>query len=242
MSKERKMLYSDSDIPQYGMRSNRLDSVGDYITSRRGSLSDLVFSSQNKLSRDSVFLSNKKTRTVSMATISRHLSLEQPSLTGIARETRSKTLVPEKRPLMKTKSSRELVSFASTPNAAKRNSKELVKTPLLLKRKRSMRKIQSMKAFDSLLCSRRKLHRFKVNNTYCKFRNFREGFYFRETSHMRSFVKIGPSRNGEITMSFTDVGKSCPSREFYNVINMSFGAFRENKILAKFFEFTVFYF
>ena len=38
--------------------------------------------------------------------------------------------------------------------------------------------------------------------------------YFRETSHMRSFVKIGPSRNGEITMSFTDVGKSCPSREF----------------------------
>ena len=164
------MLFSDSDIPQYGMRSNRLDSVGDYITSRRGSLSDLVFSSQNKLSRDSVFLSNKKTRTVSMATISRHLSLEQPSLTGIARETRSKTLVPEKRSLMKTKSSRELVSFASTPNAAKRNSKELVKTPLLLKRKRSMRKIQSMKAFDSLLCRRRKLHRFKVNSTYSTFR------------------------------------------------------------------------
>ena len=38
--------------------------------------------------------------------------------------------------------------------------------------------------------------------------------YFQETSHIRSFVKIEPSRNGEITMSFTDVGKSCPSRLF----------------------------
>ena len=37
---------------------------------------------------------------------------------------------------------------------------------------------------------------------------------FSRTSHMRSFVKIESSRNGEITMSFTDVGKSCPSREF----------------------------
>ena len=31
---------------------------------------------------------------------------------------------------------------------------------------------------------------------------------------MGSFVKIEPSRIGEITMSFTDVGKLCPSREF----------------------------
>ena len=28
----------------------------------------------------------------------------------------------------------------------------------------------------------------------------------------RNFVKIKPSRNGEITLSFTDIGKSCPSR------------------------------
>ena len=158
------MLYSDSDIPQYGVRSNRLDSVGDYITSRRGSLSDLVFSSQNKLSRDSVFFSNNKsTRTVIMTNLSRHLSLEQATLTGIARETRSNSLIPERKPLIKTRSSRELVSFASTPNNGKRNSKELVKTPLLLKRRRSMRKIQSMKAFDSLLCTKRKRHRFQVN-------------------------------------------------------------------------------
>ena len=42
---------------------------------------------------------------------------------------------------------------------------------------------------------------------------FRE-FYFHETSPLRSFMKIKQSRNGEITLLFTDVGKSCPSREF----------------------------
>ena len=31
---------------------------------------------------------------------------------------------------------------------------------------------------------------------------------------MRSFVKIKPSRNGEITLSFIGGGKSCLSREF----------------------------
>ena len=31
---------------------------------------------------------------------------------------------------------------------------------------------------------------------------------------MRSFVKIKPSRNGGITLSFIDGGKSCLSREF----------------------------
>ena len=32
---------------------------------------------------------------------------------------------------------------------------------------------------------------------------------------MRSFLKIKSSRNGEITLSFTDIGKSCPSRKFF---------------------------
>ena len=36
---------------------------------------------------------------------------------------------------------------------------------------------------------------------------YRKG-YFRETIHMRSFVKMQPSRNGNITLSFTDIGKS----------------------------------
>ena len=36
--------------------------------------------------------------------------------------------------------------------------------------------------------------------------------YIRETSHMRSFVKIKSSQNAEITLSFTDIGISCPCR------------------------------
>ena len=57
---------------------------------------------------------------------------------------------------------------------------------------------------------------------------------------MRSFAKIKPSRNGEITLLFTDIGKSCPSHEFFNFANMSFNAIRENKILTKISEFTVY--
>ena len=49
---------------------------------------------------------------------------------------------------------------------------------------------------------------------------------------MRFFEKIKPSRNGKITLLFTDVVKSCPICDF-NVANMSFNAIRENKILGK---------
>ena len=45
-------------------------------------------------------------------------------------------------------------------------------------------------------------------------RKFSQGFYFRETWHIQSFVKIKSSRNVEITLSFSDLGRSCPSREF----------------------------
>ena len=58
----------------------------------------------------------------------------------------------------------------------------------------------------------------KVN--YCKFENFRAvficaGFIFAilPTSNMRSFAKIKPSRNDEITLPLTDVGKSCTSHD-----------------------------
>ena len=60
--------------------------------------------------------------------------------------------------------------------------------------------------------------------------------YFRETLRLRSFVKIKPSRNGQITLSFTDEGKPGPSREC-----MSFNAILENKILAKISEFIVWF-
>ena len=48
---------------------------------------------------------------------------------------------------------------------------------------------------------------------------------------MRSFVNT----NGEFILSFTDIGKSCPSGA-----NMAFSAIREYKILAKISGFTVF--
>ena len=42
-------------------------------------------------------------------------------------------------------------------------------------------------------------------------------------------------------MSFTDIEKPCPSRELKNA-NISFNAFRENKILVKISEFTVYHY
>ena len=53
----------------------------------------------------------------------------------------------------------------------------------------------------------------EVLRYYCKFSH---EFYFRQSSHVRSFAKIKYSRNGEIALSFTDIGtyKACPSREF----------------------------
>ena len=47
-----------------------------------------------------------------------------------------------------------------------------------------------------------------------KIRKFARVFFFRETSHMRSFVKVKSLRKGEITLWFTDLGKSCPSSDF----------------------------
>ena len=55
---------------------------------------------------------------------------------------------------------------------------------------------------------------------------------------MRSFVKIKSSQNGEITLSTTDIVKSCSRRDFY-VASMSFNAICENKNLAKISRFTV---
>ena len=57
------------------------------------------------------------------------------------------------------------------------------------------------------VCPRAK--HFHLVARYCKL-----GFYFRETSHMRSFVKIKSSQNGESTLSFTDRVISYPSCEF----------------------------
>ena len=156
------MLYSDSDIPQYG----KLEPISDFVASRRGSLSDLVFSGQRKLSRDSAFFSNKPRATNQL---SRHMSLDCTMINNPFKASSRSSLLQsssscsvDKRSFLKTKSSRDLVQFAGTLNMCKRNSKELTKTPLLLKKRRSMRKIQSMKTFESLLGYKRKRNQFQV--------------------------------------------------------------------------------
>ena len=77
-----------------------------------------------------------------------------------------------------------------------------------------------------------KLVNLTVQYDYCKFGNFHEGFI------LRSFVKMKSSGNREITLSITDIVKSCPNSECFNVA-LSFNAIRENKILAKISGFTV---
>ena len=52
---------------------------------------------------------------------------------------------------------------------------------------------------------------------------------------MRSFVKIKSSRNAEITLSFTDLCKSCPISSQICLFN----AIRENKVIEKKIGFTV---
>ena len=54
------------------------------------------------------------------------------------------------------------------------------------------------------------------------------------SQNVRSFVKIKPSRNGEITLSFTDIGKSCPSCAFLNSQICLLKLFAKIKLLGKF--------
>ena len=56
---------------------------------------------------------------------------------------------------------------------------------------------------------------------------------------MGSFVKLKHSQNGEITLSITDVDKSCPSHKFLTWQNMLFNSILENKILTNLTEFIV---
>ena len=62
-------------------------------------------------------------------------------------------------------------------------------------------------------------------------RKFLRGFSFRETEF--AYAKFRKKQNPrEITLSITDIGKSCPSGSL-NFASMSFNAIRENKTLAK---------
>ena len=52
------------------------------------------------------------------------------------------------------------------------------------------------------------------NDELLYIRKFSRGFFFSQLRGMRSFVKINPSQNGEITLSFTGISQSCHSRDF----------------------------
>ena len=69
---------------------------------------------------------------------------------------------------------------------------------------------------------------------YCKFGNFWRGLYFRETSHMRSFVKIKSSRNDKITLSFIGLGKPCLGLEFFTSLIGLLMPFAKIKFSRKF--------
>ena len=56
---------------------------------------------------------------------------------------------------------------------------------------------------------------------------------------LNGIVKTKSSRNGEITLSFTDIGRSCHSNEFLTPQICLLTLFAK-KILAKISEFTVF--
>ena len=51
---------------------------------------------------------------------------------------------------------------------------------------------------------------------------------------MRSFVIINPSRIGDIALSFADIGKSCPVREFFTSQMCLLALFAKIKFSRKF--------
>ena len=57
---------------------------------------------------------------------------------------------------------------------------------------------------------------------------------FCETSHVRSFVKMKSSRNREITLSVTDIGKPCPSHEILTSLVCLLTLFAKIIFLRKF--------
>lgn len=176
----RKKLLSDSDIIGAPSKTYRRESIAEYLTSRRGSLSDLVSSSHQKLSRDSLLGNARMTRNASVShqvcpvlvrdTKQRSNSLvaspsvhnSQSSIRESKYEHRSSTNIAPvgflSKPFLKTRS---LNSIQTDRNEeVRRNSKNLAS-----KRRRLMKKIQSLKVFDSVLKGRQNRRRFEVKHT-----------------------------------------------------------------------------
>ncbi|XP_060580848.1 uncharacterized protein LOC132737561, partial [Ruditapes philippinarum] len=166
----RRQFLSESDLPLENNKMYRRESITDYITSRRGSLSDLVFSNSRYLARDSLG--------AQLSRRSRHLSLSSQT-SVIAQKQRSSSLVPlqksqilprdirseyntntlsnfEKR-FMKTKSLNSFNGSSTRVDDQKRNSKGQIN---LNKRRKLLKKIKSLQTFDSVLKARQSRRRF----------------------------------------------------------------------------------
>jgi hypothetical protein len=169
----RRQFLSESDLPLENNKMYRRESITDYITSRRGSLSDLVFSNSRYLARDSLG--------AQLSRRSRHLSLSSQT-SVIAQKQRSSSLVPlqksqilprdirseyntntlsnfEKR-FMKTKSLNSFNGSSTRVDDQKRNSKGQIN---LNKRRKLLKKIKSLQTFDSVLKARQSRRRFDVS-------------------------------------------------------------------------------
>ena len=87
----------------------------------------------------------------------------------------------------------------------------------------------------SLTAKRKSSFLALAKRPFTVFGNFHEGFIFVKLC-IQSFMKIKPSQNGKITLSFTDICKSYLSCEILTS-QKCLNATRENKILPKKSEF-----
>ena len=71
------------------------------------------------------------------------------------------------------------------------------------------------------------------SSSYCKFGNFREGLISQNFT-LRSFVKIKPARNGEITLPSTNADKTCLSRDILTSQICFLTLFAKTKFSRKF--------
>lgn len=178
-------LHSDSDVMADGKLFRR-ESIADYLTSRRGSISDLVFSTNRKLSRDTFLARNSHSRHMSLTNQNslltsrdqkqRSSSLVSPKLKPVeclSREARSEYKNTSgnfcEKKFLKTRSLNNLLYFNTKSDDQKRNSKGQIMTNF--KRRKLMKKLQSIQTFESVLKSRQNRRKFDVSTVwmFCEF-------------------------------------------------------------------------
>ena len=177
----RNKLLSDSDILSGLNRNYRRESIADYLTNRRGSLSDLVFTGPGKLSRESLPTNPRWSRNSSITnpcppSLQRDSKQRSNSVVANPSPYSSQTSIRESR--LDRRSSSNLLngpsgsysykvfnktkSLSSIQTAVERNEESKRKS-LANKKRRWMRKFQSFRVFDSVLKGRQNRRRFDVS-------------------------------------------------------------------------------